>query len=171
MPTDEPSAGDEAPRRVDVETRKMQGALISQEIGKAIDTMGQMSGKDMRDVIRRYLPIGPPKEITQLEDQADENILLAVLDKIEERPWLCFMYRQKGKENPEHPEQMKVRIEAKDSRYFVGLLCRILSSNYKRYLAERDTIGLGAYSLEGRKRPEVGHVTSLRDILRRGPAK
>ena len=159
---------EEGVRRLDVESRKMQAALISQEIAKVIDGLPQMSIKDMRDAIRRFIPIGPPKNITQMEDQADSNILNAVLDRFEEKPWLCFVYRPAG---TKEVKRMKVKAEARDSSYLVGLLRRILSDNYKRYLAERDTIGLEAYSLEGRKKQDTAHVTSLRDILRRGSAK
>ena len=144
-----------------METRRMQSALLSQDASKVVHDLPEMSIEQMRDAVKRFVVIGPPKDVRRIEDLTDANILHAVLDKFSEQQWLVFAYRPKDSE-----KVIRVAFQAmpRNSPYWVGLLRRIILSNYPRYLSENDTIGLQAWSLEGRKQEKRKRLTPMEEL-------
>lgn len=152
---DEPSA-----RAEEIRMRKMQAALISRELRTIIDNLPNMDIPEMRDAVRRFVVTG-----SEGAPEGDlKKVLLQVLDMFEETGPLVFVVQLKDGTR----KNVKVQAKPKWSPFFISLIRRVLSTDYGRYLAEKDPIGLASYSLEGRvERSDAkkrGSITDWADI-------
>lgn len=137
--------------------RKIQSALISEEIDRIDEKLSNLTIPELRAVIRKFVPSGA-QEGTPEGDVA--KILLQVLDMFEESGPLVFIVQLKDGTR----KTVKVKANPMWSPSLLGLFRRVISISYPKYLADRDPIGRNAFALAGRVKSEGRKKRSFAEI-------